>query len=101
MKKKEFIAKYEDEKLIINGIERCVKAGIPTKNMQFFVLIGFDTTPEQDMHRVEMLRSLGAMPYVMPYNKDDKYQKAFTRWVNHRAIFNSVKWKDYKYAVAM
>ena len=93
--------KFRDEKLIINGIERCVKAGIPTKNMQFFVLIGFDTTPEQDMHRVEMLRSLGAMPYVMPYNKDDKYQKAFTRWVNHRAIFNSVKWKDYKYAVAM
>lgn len=93
--------KFRDEKLIINGIERCVKAGIPTKNMQFFVLIGFDTTPEQDMHRVEMLRNLGAMPYVMPYNKDDKYQKAFTRWVNHRAIFNSVKWKDYKYAVTM
>ena len=91
--------KFRDEKLIINGIERCVKSGIPTKNMQFFVLIGFDTTPEQDMHRVEMLRNLGAMPYVMPYNKDDKYQKAFTRWVNHRAIFNSVKWKDYKYAV--
>ena len=91
--------KFRDEKLIINGIERCVRSGIPTKNMQFFVLIGFDTTPEQDMHRVEMLRNLGAMPYVMPYNKDDKYQKAFTRWVNHRAIFNSVKWKDYKYAV--
>ena len=91
--------KFRDEKLIINGIERCVRSGRPTKNMQFFVLIGFDTTPEQDMHRVEMLRNLGAMPYVMPYNKDDKYQKAFTRWVNHRAIFNSVKWKDYKYAV--
>ena len=32
----------------------------------------------------------------MPYNKFDKYQKNFSRWVNHRAIFNSVKWEDYK-----
>jgi hypothetical protein len=23
----------------------------------------------------------------MPYNKFDPYQKAFTRWVNHKAIF--------------
>lgn len=87
--------KFNDEKLILDGIERCVKAGIPTKNMQFFVLIGYDTTPEQDLYRVEMLRDLGALPYVMPYNKSDYYQKRFTRWVNHRAIFKTVEFNNY------
>ena len=89
--------KYRDEKIVMKGMKICNDAGIPAKNMQFFVLIGFDTTPEQDYERVMKLAELGAMPYVMPYNKDDKYQKAFTRWVNYRPIFKTVKWEDYKY----
>jgi len=32
----------------------------------------------------------------MPYNKEDLYQKKFARWVNHKAIFKSVKWVDYE-----
>jgi len=92
--------KYKDRKLIEKGIKICNDAGIPTKNMQFFVLIGFDTTPDQDMERVMTLKELGAMPFVMPYNKADKYQKAFARWVNNRAIFKSVAWNDYKYNTA-
>ena len=65
--------------------------------MQFFVLIGYDTTPEQDYYRVMMLwEKFGALPFVMPYNKKDLYQKRFTRWVNHRAIFKSVAWEDYR-----
>ena len=51
--------------------------------------------------KIPLLKEEGSNKILMPYNKDDKYQKAFTRWVNHRAIFNSVKWKDYKYAVTM
>ncbi|RZJ70415.1 hypothetical protein [Flavobacterium sp.] len=89
--------KFKDESIVMKGIEICNNAGIPTKHMQFFVLIGFDTTPDQDQHRVEMLRNLGAMPFVMPYNKDDKYQKAYTRYVNNRAVFKSVRWSEYEY----
>jgi len=89
--------KYRDEKIVMKGINICNDAGIPTKNMQFFVLIGFDTTPSQDYERVMKLKELGAKPYVMPYNKEDKYQKAFTRWVNYRPIFETVKWDEYKY----
>jgi len=89
--------KFEDEKVIIRGIDRCNKFGIPCHHMQFFVLIGFDTTPEQDLYRVEFLRNRGCLPYVMPYNKSDKYQKAFARYVNKREIFNSCTWQEYKY----
>lgn len=88
---------FKDEKVIIRGIERCNKWGIPSEHMQFFVLIGFDTTPEQDYYRVEFLRKLGCKPFVMPYNKSNKYQKAYTRYVNNRIIFNSCSWEDYEY----
>lgn len=88
--------RFNDGKLIEKGIAICNEAGIPCKNMQFFVLIGYDTTPEQDYHRVMWLKERGCMPYAMPYNKSDPYQKAFTRWVNHRAVFKSCTWEEYQ-----
>lgn len=91
--------RYNDGKIVMKGIKTCNDAGIPCKHMQFFVLIGFDTTPEQDYERVMSLRELGCMPFVMPYNKANPYQKAFTRWVNNRAVFKSCSWNDYKYKV--
>lgn len=93
--------KYHDGKLIEKGIKICNDAGIPTKHMQFFVLIGFDTNHEQNMERVIKLKEKGCMPFVMPYNKSDPYQKAFARWVNFRPIFKTVKWEDYIYKTEM
>lgn len=89
--------RFNDGKIVIQGIERCKRAGIPPQQMQFFVLIGFDSTHEQNLERVMTLKNLGCMPFVMPFNKSDPYQKAFARWVNHRAIFKSCSWEDYKY----
>jgi len=85
------------EKLIHKGIQTCIEAGIKPYQMAFYVLIGYHSTPEEDMHRVETLRSYGCDPFVMPYDKENIYQRRFTRWVNHKAIFNSVRWEDYKY----
>ena len=87
---------YKDKKLIERGFRRCVDAGITPRKMQFFVLIGYDSTPEEDRERVETIRSWGADPFVMAYDRKVKYQNYFQRWVNHRAIFNSVKFEDYK-----
>jgi hypothetical protein len=86
-----------DKRLVMKGIHVCNDAGIPCKHMQFFVLIGFNSTPEQDYERVMTLRELGCMPFVMPYQKDDPYQKSFARWVNNRAVFKTTTWKNYKY----
>lgn len=60
--------KFQDENLILKGIKICNEAGIPSRRMQFFVLIGFDTTHEENMHRINLLRSLGALPFVMPFD---------------------------------
>lgn len=89
--------RYDDGKIVKSGIDRCIKAGIPAKRMQFFVLIGFDTEHEQNIERVMFLKSIGCMPFAMPYDKNDPYQNHFTRWVNHRATFMSCSWEEYKY----
>lgn len=60
-----------------------------------YVLIGYYNSPDIDLRRVETLRSLKIDPFVMPYNKDDPYQKRFARWVNKKEIFYTVKWEDY------
>lgn len=89
--------RYNDGDLILKGIKICNDAGIPSTKMQFFILIGFDTTHDQNYERVMRLRDLGAMPFVMPYDRSDPYQKSFTRWVNNRAVFKSCTWDEYKY----
>lgn len=68
---------------------------IKTYKLMCYVLIGYWSTPNEDLMRVEKLRELGVSPFVMPYNKFDKYQRNFARWVNNKAIFKSVKWSEY------
>lgn len=83
------------EKAVRDGIGLLDKYDLKRYSM-FYVLIGYNSTPEEDLYRVETLRELGVDPFVMPYDKFDDYQRRFARWVNHKAIFKSVKWEDYK-----
>ena len=84
-----------DERVIKRGFKRVVESGIRPYQMQFYVLIGFDTTLEEDMHRVMMLKDWGCDPYAMPYDKSDPYQQKFVRWVNRRAIFKSCTFEEF------
>jgi hypothetical protein len=61
-----------------------------------YVLIGYWSTPEEDLYRVEKLRELKIDPFVMPFNKSDPYQRNFARWVNMKAIFKTVSWSEYR-----
>jgi len=81
---------------VVRGIELLSKVGIKPWRLLFYVLIGHNSTEDDDLHRVELLRRLGANPFASPINKTDPYQKRFARWVNHKAIFKSVPWKDYR-----
>ena len=87
------------EKLIHKGIKTCTDAGIKPYQMAFYVLIGYHSTEAEDLHRVKVLSDYGCDPYIMPYNKTDPYQQRMTRWVNHKAIYNSVPWEDYRNGV--
>lgn len=89
--------KFNDERLILKGIQICNDAGIRNNQMQFFVLIGFDTNEDQDLYRINLLKKLGCMPFVMAYDKKNEYQKALAHYVNKRSVFKSCEWEDFKY----
>jgi len=84
------------EKLIHKGIQTCIDAGIRPYQMAFYVLVGYHSTEEEDLHRLEVLRGYGCDPYVMPYDLTDPYQARLKRWVNRKAVFKSVPWAEYK-----
>lgn len=83
------------EKAVRRGIDILKKYKLNWKSM-FYVLIGYNTTPEEDLYRINILKGLNIDPFVMPYDKFNRYQKDFTRWVNHKAIFKSIEWESYE-----
>jgi hypothetical protein len=84
------------EKPVLRGLE-ILGRHFCKERIMVFLLIGFGTTHEENMYRVDTLRSLGFESFVMPFDKSDPYQKAFTRWVNNKVVFKSTSWEDYKY----
>ena len=68
-------------------------------NRAVYVLTNFNSTIEDDLHRIYTLRDLGYNPYVMVYQKETapKQIRRLQRWVNNRLIFRTVdKFEDYK-----
>lgn len=84
------------EPFVKRGISVLNAVGVRPYRLSFYVLIGFNSTPDQDLYRVELLRSLGADPFVMPFDKSDLYQRSFARYCNHKAVFKSCSWSEYQ-----
>lgn len=58
-----------------------------------YVLTNYNSTHEEDMHRIYTLKNLGFDPYVMVYEKDtaEQVKRQVQRWVNNKIIFRSGK----------
>ena len=64
-----------------------------------YVLTNYDSTPEQDLYRVETLREMGYDPYVMIYEKPTAplITKRLQGWVNNKRIFHTVaRFEDFQ-----
>lgn len=85
----------KEETEILRGINILKQESFSLHYIMVYVLIGYDSTPEEDLYRVETLRKLGVDPFVMPFNKKDSYQKRFARWCNAKQIFRSTTWEEY------
>lgn len=73
----------EIEPQVRRGIEVLENHGIKPKHLMFYVLVGFNTSPEQDMRRVDILKEYGCLPWIMRYSRSPKINQ-FYRWVNRR-----------------
>ena len=93
--------RYEDREVILPKFKLVKEIlGWDKRKLPVYVLINFNTTIEQDLERIYTLRDLGYWPYVMIYNKQNTKPsdpvRRLQRWVNMRAVFDSVpRFEDY------
>lgn len=57
-------------------------AGIKSTIISMFMLIGYNTTIEEDFMRLDFMRERKIKCYLMPFNKDIIYQKAMRKYIN-------------------
>jgi len=77
------------------------RSSLPKDNNKVvvYVLCNYNTTHKEDLERVEMLRDLNYLPYVMIYDKENLKRghitKRLQRWCNNRWLYKSCDFKDY------
>ena len=91
-----------DTTAVVQGILTLRNAGMTLNynNCMFYVLVGFNTTPHDDLERVRILKELGVSPFVMRYNKtkgQNRILMHLSRWVN-RKYYEHMDFCDYDYS---
>lgn len=90
--------RMQDEPLIRHGLRLLEKHKIKSWSNGVYVLIGYNTTEEEDLHRCQIIHDHGLSPYPMPYIKT-RYTKRFKRFINlhYYRRYRSIKeaWMDY------
>ena len=67
-----------------------------------YILIGFNSTPEQDLFRLRTLKELKILPFVQPYRDFEnrrvptQYERDIARWANRMWLFNTQDFMDYQ-----
>ncbi len=90
----------ELEDAVMKGIRILFDVGFKPYELMFYVLVGFNTTIEEDLYRVRRLIEMKIDPFVMIYRdfegktKPSQELKDLARWVNKR-IYKVVSWEKY------
>ena len=67
-----------------------------------YVLVGFNSTKEQDLFRLRTLKELGIYPFVQAYRdyenhrKPTQYEKDIARWSNRAWLFKAMDFPDFE-----
>lgn len=80
------------EKTVLRAIEILRKHGINRCN--WYVLVGYNTTINEDLYRLNLLRSHNQNAYVQRYTQDKKYIP-LARWANQHHIFRGMTWEQF------
>ena len=84
-----------DEQAVRAGIKMLKKARIDIRsNVKFYVLVGYDTTIDEDIYRCRLLKELGTGAFVMPYQRTVPIAR-LARWANKPQLFWSIDIDDY------
>jgi len=85
-----------DEDKVRRGIQHLRDAGDNGKYL-FYVLINYNTSMDQDRHRIDVLESLNCRPYVMLYDEKnaDPIYNQLRRWCNFNQIRKSCAFEKF------
>ena len=90
----------KDEDKILPKLKMFVDIVKPyKKNVVVYCLTNFNSSLDEDFHRIYTLRELGVSPYIMIYDKEhaDPIYLKIQRWVNAPQLFWSTKtFEEYK-----
>lgn len=88
----------ENEKAIIKGLETYKKYNkVSSRENVIYILTNYNTTIDDDIHRIKVVMDLGFSPDIRIYRKPvaPKVLKDLQRWCNNRLIFRSTTFADY------
>lgn len=74
---------------------------IKPNNITCYILIGFNSTIQEDLRRLNTLKKIGIIPFVQPYRDftnnriPDQYELDIARWANRTELFKSMDFGDY------
>lgn len=77
--------RWQDRELVEKNLKLFKEnTNYKTNQVEVFILTNFDTTLEQDLHRIYFCRELKYNPYVMIYDKEhcNRVYKDLQRWAN-------------------
>lgn len=67
-----------------------------------YILIGFNSTKEEDLFRARTLKAMGIVPFAQAYRdfknkrKPTQYEKDFCRWCDNRYLFKKFDFMDFE-----
>ena len=88
----------KDEGRFFTGLEKLNAAGIPSKHVMVYMLVGYrpGETMADVYHRFDRIRQAGCMPFPMVYERWRQPElRRFARWVIGR-YYQIVEWEDYR-----
>lgn len=86
-----------DEKIFFRGVDTLERAGVPSKHLRAYMLIGFDPleTWQRIWHRFNRMVERGIEPYPMVFNRARRDLICFQRWVI-TGLYRIVPWDEYE-----
>ena len=88
-----------DEQRFFIGLERLNAAGIPSRHVMVYMLVGYKPgeTMEEVLYRFHKLRDAGCKPYPMAYERWRQPElRKFARWAIRR-YYEIVPWEEFRH----
>lgn len=81
------------------GVERAIKLlrGAGINRAIWYVLVGYNTTPKQDLERLNYLRDTGQRAFVQRFRShySEPFYIAISDWANQRHLFATKTWDEF------